>query len=179
MDGIYKDIYRREFLSYYDNLEESEMISEPESSIGQKYSYQIMAEDEEEMRLFEELQGSLINTPSAINEYDRYINLSQINTPDSILIYWKENSKDFPKLSRMTRDYLAIPSTSAGIERQFNRSGNIIRPLRNRLSPETISDIMMYKDYLARKGRVLEIWEGAGMEMGTELAPETQGISQE
>ena len=49
------------------------------------------------------------------------------------------------------RDTLAVPATGAGVERQFSRSGRIVTPLRHRLNPETVHDIMMYKNDLARK----------------------------
>jgi len=57
--------------------------------------------------------------------------------------------------------------------------GQVISPIRNRLSPEIISDIMMYKDHLARKGKVLSLWKGAGLGMGDELEMESIGVPEE
>jgi hAT family C-terminal dimerisation region len=51
----------------------------------------------------------------------------------------------------MVRDTLAVPAIGAGVETQFSRSGRIITPLRHRLSPETVNEIMMYKNHLDRK----------------------------
>ena len=56
----------------------------------------------------------------------------------------------------MVRDTLAIPATGAGVERQFSRSGRIMASLRRRLSPETVYEIMMYKNHLARKKQDLD-----------------------
>ena len=39
---------------------------------------------------------------------------------DDVLMWWKFNSKKYPNLSRMARDYLAIPGTSASSERLFS-----------------------------------------------------------
>ena len=58
---------------------------------------------------------------------------------------------------------MAVPATGAGVERQFSRSGRIVTPLRHRLNPETVHDIMMYKNDLARKRQEeLDLWENAG-----------------
>ena len=61
------------------------------------------------------------------------------------------------------RDTLAVPATGAGVERQFSRSGRIVTSLRYRLNPETVHEIMMYENHLARKQQEeLELWEDAG-----------------
>ena len=46
------------------------------------------------------------------------------------------NSKeyDFPTITRIARDYLAIPATSAASESFFSVGGDIITKKRNRLS---------------------------------------------
>jgi hypothetical protein len=63
----------------------------------------------------------------------------------------------------MVRDTLAVPATGAGVERQFNSSGRIMTSLRRRLSPDTIKEIMMYKNHLARlKRQELKLWKDAG-----------------
>jgi hypothetical protein len=61
----------------------------------------------------------------------------------------------------MVRDTLAVPATGAGVERQFSYSGRIMTSLRRRLSPETVYEIMMYKNHLARKRQELMLWKGA------------------
>jgi hypothetical protein len=37
-----------------------------------------------------------------------------------------------------------------------------VTSLRQRLSPETVYEIMMYKNYLARKRQELGLWKDAG-----------------
>ena len=53
------------------------------------------------------------------------------------------------------RDTLAVPATDASVERQFSRLGRIMTSLRRRLSPETVYEIMMYKNQLLRKQQEL------------------------
>ena len=55
----------------------------------------------------------------------------------------------------MARDVFAVPATGAGVERQFSKSGRIATWARALLHPDTVRDIMMYKDYLSRTGKPL------------------------
>lgn len=63
----------------------------------------------------------------------------------------------FTLLSRMARDTLAAPCTGADVEREFSKSGRISPWTRNRLNPDTVSEIMMQKNYLQRhSGLILD-----------------------
>ena len=59
---------------------------------------------------------SVVNT-----EVDRYLQMPQIahvteeGSDTDILVWWKERSKDFPYLSKMARQFLALPCSSAGM----------------------------------------------------------------
>ena len=65
----------------------------------------------------------------------------------------------------MARDTLAVPCTGAGVERQFSKSRRATPWTRARLSPETIGQIMMYKDYLRRKDQPNLEWHGTVEDM--------------
>ena len=43
----------------------------------------------------------------------------------NILYWWKEQSTNFPFLSKMARPFLTSPPTSACVERLFGRSGKM------------------------------------------------------
>ena len=58
------------------------------------------------------------------------------------LDFWKTYQLRYPALSRMARDYLAIPGTSARIEEIFSESGEVISNERNRLNSSSIQAIM-------------------------------------
>ena len=61
----------------------------------------------------------------------------------------------FTHLTQMARDVFAVPATGAGVGRQFSKSGRIAIWARALLHPDTVRDIMMYKDYLSRTGKLL------------------------
>jgi len=95
------------------------------------------------------LQSVALEKPS--NEYDHYISSPLMTYAIPVLDWWHQNDSGYLKLSLMVRDMLAVPATGAGVERQFSRSGRIVTPLHHQLNPETVHDIMMYKNDLARK----------------------------
>ena len=55
-----------------------------------------------------------------------------------ILKWWKLHAEIYPDLSRMARDYLGIPATSASSERLFSSGSNLITDKRNNLNEDTI-----------------------------------------
>ena len=156
MEKDYKEACREEFMSHYNDFDTPEELMESPKQTGQKRSYNEMEDDEEDIRQFAEMIGSSRQDNSQ-NQYDRYIREPCIETNQSSLSYWRSQASggEFSKLSRMIRDYFAVPPTSAGIERQFSHSGFVVIPLRNRLISTTISDIMMYKNHLFHQGKPL------------------------
>jgi len=88
------------------------------------------------------------------NEYDRYLELPAAATLNT-LKWWKEHQSLLPHLSRMARDTFAVPATGAGVERQFSKSGRVAIWGRALLKPDTVCEVMRYKDYLSRTGRPL------------------------
>ena len=56
----------------------------------------------------------------------------------------------------MARRYLAIPATSAPVERVFSISGNIIIKNRNRLEPNTVKRIVLLKSWKIKSLKELE-----------------------
>ena len=66
----------------------------------------------------------------------------------------------------MFRDIMAIPPTGAGVERQFSKSGRVATWTRSRLNARTISEIILFKNFLARKGDMISEWDDAAIEAG-------------
>ena len=56
----------------------------------------------------------------------------------------------------MARRYLAIPATSASVERTFSIGSNIISKSRNRLEPETVKRIVLLKSWKIKALKELE-----------------------
>ena len=84
------------------------------------------------------------------NEFDRYIEITNDTSITSSLSWWKANAVLYPDLSKMSRDVLATPASGCAVERVFSVSGRIATWQRNRLSAETISNLMTFKYGLKR-----------------------------
>jgi len=56
----------------------------------------------------------------------------------------------------MARRYLAIPATSALVERVFSIGGNIVTESRNRLDPETVKKTVLLKSWKIKELKELE-----------------------
>jgi hypothetical protein len=63
------------------------------------------------------------------------------------LEWWRINESQFPHLSKMARDYLAIPATSVPSEQCFSISKNLITNNRNRLVGKTVRMCMCLKSW--------------------------------
>ena len=72
------------------------------------------------------------------------------------LDYWRLHQFKYPVLSLIARRYLAIPATSAPIERTFSIGSNIISKSRNRLEPETVKRIVLLKSWKIKDLKELE-----------------------
>ena len=91
------------------------------------------------------------------NEFDSYIKSRRIKGFNNPLQWWGTSSTFLPNMSAMAKDVYAVPATGAGVEREFSISGNIVERRRNRLSPETISNLMQYKRWVAHHGTIARI----------------------
>jgi len=157
----YSRACRRRFIEDY---QKSEIEPEPTVSHVRKRPSASITADEDD---FEQMLSSLPRD-SISNEYDIYINAPRSNEKGDILQIWRRLSKtEYVRLGLMVRDILAVPATGAGVERQFSKSGKVETAYRARINPITTSDIMMYKDYLKRRGKALseiEVAMGANEE---------------
>ena len=75
-----------------------------------------------------------VSIPATIgdsDEVDRYLRLPQIPLQDRAgkdqdpLPWWKEYAFQFPFLSKMARQFLAAPASSASVERLFSAAGKM------------------------------------------------------
>jgi hypothetical protein len=92
-------------------------------------------EDEEEDEIVEE----------EASEVDQYLLLPQLSEGMAfdLLAWWKKQSTMWPNLAKMARQYLALPATSAGVERLFSNGGQIHSSLRKSTKEQTL-EMMLY-----------------------------------
>ncbi|KAG7166748.1 Zinc finger BED domain-containing protein 4-like 5 [Homarus americanus] len=72
-----------------------------------------------------------------------YLNQPCLQEDGDHLGYWK--AKQFPVLTRLAPKYLAIPATSAPVERLFSIAGKLFRPERCNLSNKRFEQLMMIR----------------------------------
>ncbi|XP_073714182.1 uncharacterized protein [Misgurnus anguillicaudatus] len=59
--------------------------------------------------------------------------------------FWEKHAKIFPRLYIVSMKLLAVPATSAPVERVFSHGGLIMRPHRARLGAKTLSSLIFLK----------------------------------
>lgn len=82
------------------------------------------------------------------DDYERYLSSDNNPSINSALGWWKTHHHEYPDLSKMVRDTLAVPASGCSVERMFSASGRIATWQRSRLHDTTISNLMMYKSVL-------------------------------
>ena len=89
------------------------------------------------------------STTSDKSEIEVYLSeqVAEHHPKFQVLDYWKINSARFPNLSRMARDYLAVPGTSTPSERAFSGGRQLITDFRCRLKGDTITACMLLKNW--------------------------------
>ena len=90
------------------------------------------------------------------NELERYIAepLLKIVGEFDILAWWKNKREDYPILSQIVRDVMAIQVSTVASESAFSAAGRVVDPYRSRLDPEMVQALICTKDWVAaaRKG---------------------------
>ena len=87
-------------------------------------------------------------THNANDEQDLYLadSVNKVSFSE-ILNWWKTSSSSYPKLLAIARKYLAIPATSALSESSFRYAGLTVTDLRNKLSPENVSNLLFVRNF--------------------------------
>jgi hypothetical protein len=62
-----------------------------------------------------------------------------------VLEWWKSHQSMYPNLSRMARQFLALPAASTGVERLFSASGEMHGDKQKWLEEETLQSLLYVK----------------------------------
>jgi len=66
------------------------------------------------------------------------------------LAWWKKHANEFPVLSRIARDILAIPGVSISVERLFSSSNHTLSDTRSSMTAESASKTGVVKKWLKK-----------------------------
>ena len=86
--------------------------------------------------------------PSSVNgetELNAYMRVQQVANDTDPLMWWKQHQQEFPRLSRMVRQYLSVPASSASPERLFSSVGFVNSDLWGSLLDSTLIYVMWAK----------------------------------
>ena len=85
-------------------------------------------------------------TDESLNtEITKYFSQPCLAEDSDALAFWKGHVGTFPVLSKMAMQYLAVPASSAPIERTFSIAGKVFRPDRCRLIDVNFERVMFIK----------------------------------
>jgi hypothetical protein len=147
--GIYEKAACVRFDKLYNNSVLNKSMDEPSNSLKRKRTADSDSDDSSD-------DDDQFN---AYNEFDHYLRIKRDKTVTDALVWWRNSHGMFPKMGMWYRDVGAVPASSAGVEREFSMAGDIVTKKRNRLSGKTISNIMQYKRWRARRGEHIIIEE--------------------
>ncbi|CAF1440028.1 unnamed protein product [Rotaria sordida] len=91
------------------------------------------------------------------NELDDYMLLeTQLHETDDVLLFWKENAKNFPVLSSIVRDIFVIPASNTSVERLFSSSKNTVTDRRTSLAAEKVNKLLFLQKNLFSLAQINE-----------------------
>jgi hypothetical protein len=82
-----------------------------------------------------------VDVDSVEAELNAYTRVQQVPLDTDPLMWWKQHVQEFPHLTRMVRQDLAVPATSASPERLFSSVGLVKSDLRGSLLDSTLIDV--------------------------------------
>ncbi len=66
---------------------------------------------------------------------------------ETLLEWWKNTGSNlFPRLYKVAKFLLPIPASSASSERMFSKAGFVLNERRQRLSPNSVDDILLHSN---------------------------------
>jgi hypothetical protein len=86
-----------------------------------------------------------VDVDSVESELNAYRRAQQVPLDTDPLMWWKRHEEEFPHLTRMVRQHLAVPTTSSSTERLFRSVGIVKSDLWGRLLDSTLIDVMWVK----------------------------------
>ena len=76
-------------------------------------------------------------------EWERYLAVEEIDISTDLLGWWKSHESEFPTISRMARQVLGCPASSAAVERLFSKATRVYSKLSKKMDGITLRDVLM------------------------------------
>lgn len=129
---------------YEQYLSKNPIVNTEESVSGSQ-----IEENPSEFDLDKSLMNSIFedgeSDDDAENEVDVYFNTKVAKSNCDPLLWWKNNEKKFPILSKFSKEFFGVSATSVPSERLFSDVGNVITNKRSSLKPEKVEKLIFLK----------------------------------
>jgi hypothetical protein len=80
------------------------------------------------------------------DELTRYLKFDHRETnSNDALEFWSTMGDSLPTLSKVAFQILAVPATSANVERSFSAAGQIVSERRSNISSDLVNDILLLR----------------------------------
>lgn len=79
------------------------------------------------------------------NEFDKYLELQEIDYRENPFNWWLGHKNEFPILIELAKKYLSIPAASTSSERVFSDAGNLMTAKRTSLKPSLFEKMLFLK----------------------------------
>ena len=76
------------------------------------------------------------------SEWQRYVDMAQIGVNQDVIKWWAAHEDEFPTISEMACQVLAVPACSGGVERIFSKAGRNFDKSQKSTCEEHFSDIL-------------------------------------
>lgn len=124
----------------------------------------VVAEDLNEVEAFEDPTAKLIKARKLSGDaqfgpagrksqlkkemdfYEGNVGMADIQTDGDRLGWWKEHESVLPLLSKVAKQVLGIPCSSAKSERVFSTGGIMVSKKRHRLGPQRVENLLVLKE---------------------------------
>ena len=98
-------------------------------------------------RLMKRLGSGAVSSGSDIDKYfdspRLNVNSVSIEDPSWLFNWWRAHKDEFPRMAAVARDFLAIPSSEAGVERLFSKGRDLLGVRRYSMNGETMKMMML------------------------------------
>jgi hypothetical protein len=107
--------------------------------------------DNEDDELENFLYESSGHDATNLNELEKYMADPPLRLSGQfdILAWWKNQTNEYPVLSKITHDLLVVQVSTVASEAAFSAGGRVVDPFRSRLEPEMVEAFICMKDWVA------------------------------